>query len=277
MDNHLSSSLLGKEVNYNSSYEPDILFPIPRISNRKLLGLSNRDLPFKGWDVWNCYELSWLNTKGKPDTAIVRFVIPYNSEHIIESKSFKLYINSFNNTKFSSILEVKNVLKNDISKAVGAKIQIEIYNENSVAGVMCIDRFDGICIDDIDISCDSYLVDSSLLTATDENVVETLYSNLLKSNCPVTGQPDWASVQFSYKGKKIKHENLLKYIISYRNHTEFHELCVERMFVDIMKKCNPDELTVYARYTRRGGLDINPIRSNCLNVSVPKCVRLYRQ
>ncbi|MCP4176879.1 MAG: NADPH-dependent 7-cyano-7-deazaguanine reductase QueF [bacterium] len=277
MDNHLTSSLLGKDVTYNNKYDPGILFPIPRINNRKILGLSSQKLPFKGWDIWNCYELSWLNAKGKPYVAIVRFIIPFNSEFIIESKSFKLYLNSFNNSKFNSSEEIKDILVNDVSKAVGVTVQVVIYNENSVIDSINIDKFKGVCIDDIDISCDLYVVDSSLLATSDEYVTELIYSNLLKSNCPVTGQPDWASVQFIYKGKKIVHDGLLKYIISFRDHTEFHELCVERMFVDIMDKCSPDELTVYARYTRRGGLDINPMRSNLSNLDVPECVRLYRQ
>jgi 7-cyano-7-deazaguanine reductase len=277
MENHLTSSLLGKDVSYSPEYDPDILFQIPRINNRKLLGLNSKNLPFKGWDIWNCYELSWLNNKGKPYTAIVRFIIPCNSECIIESKSFKLYLNSFNNSKFSSSDEVKSILEKDVSKAIGIDVDAVIYDENYVVESMSIDRFEGTCIDDIDICCDSYVVDSSLLATTDEYLFETIYSNLLKSNCPVTGQPDWASVQFTYKGKKIIHDSLLKYIISYRDHAEFHELCVEKMFVDIMEKCCPDELTVYARYTRRGGLDINPIRSNFSNISVPEPIRLYRQ
>ncbi len=268
----MKDSPLGKKVKYISTYSPDLLFPIPRESKRKEIGINDK-LPFKGCDIWNSFELSWLNNKGKPVVAFAEFIIPADSPNIIESKSFKLYLNSFNNTHFASVTEAEKRLHSDLSKAAGKEITVKAdLIKNQTPTLQC---FDDLCLDDYDISCDTYHVDSNYLTTNDEFITEKLYSNLLKSNCPITGQPDWASIQICYTGIKINHTGLLKYIVSFRDHDEFHEQCIERMFCDIMKRCQPQSLSIYARYTRRGGLDINPYRST--DNECVENIRLFRQ
>lgn len=256
----VSSSPLGKKQAYISSYKPDLLFPLPRINKRQEIGI-NKALPFKGVDIWNAFELSWLNKKGKPEIAIAEFHIPCESSNLIESKSFKLYLNSFNQTSIDSIDTVKSILKKDLSEKTESDVNVIIHSVHSITHTS-IGNFKGQCLDQLDINCDTYQPKPNYLTSDQSNVVsEIIYSDLLKSNCLVTGQPDWGSVQISYKGPKINREGLLKYIISFRDHNEFHEQCVERIFMDIISRCQCTKLTVYARYTRRGGLDINPIRS----------------
>ena len=259
-EQHLAKAPLGKKASYTAQYAPQLLFPISRQQKRDELAIVH-PLPFYGYDAWNAFELSWLNPKGKPVVAMAEIIFPCDSPNIIESKSLKLYLNSYNNTKFLSTDEVLETLERDLSKSAGAHTDVKIITAEAFSHKK-IGDFDGICLDHLDIACDTYEVDANFLqTNNDEIVEETLYSHLLKSNCLVTGQPDWASIQIHYKGKSIDHGGLLKYIVSYRNHNEFHEQCVERIFVDIIQKCHPEQLTVYARYTRRGGLDINPIRS----------------
>lgn len=252
-------SPLGKEATYISHYNRDLLFPIPRKSKRDEIHVP-ANLPFKGVDIWNAYELSWLNPKGKPVVALGEFILPCESPNIIESKSLKLYLNSFTNTLFSSVAEVAQRIQQDLSDYAGAKVTVKI---TSIAefSAMQIQSFRGICLDDLDITCNEYHVTPSFLTTEKNNVTETVYSNLLKSNCLVTGQPDWGSVQIHYTGNQIQHAGLLQYLVSFRNHNEFHEQCVERIFMDILQYCQPQQLTVHACYTRRGGLDINPFRS----------------
>lgn len=272
----LIHSPLSKNVIYRSIYDPSLLYPIPRKFNRLKLKINNNELPFYGYDIWNGYELSWLNQKGKPEVAFARFVIPCTSKNIIESKSFKMYLNSFNNTKFNSINDVKEIIKNDISYSVQESIDVQL-----TAGcdemIHKVEKFSSLCIDDVDIECTDYSVSPHLLKVNENIVEESLYSNLLKSNCPVTGQPDWGSIEIKYKGYEISKESLLKYIVSYRNHQEFHEHCIESIFIDIMLRCRPEELTVYGAYTRRGGLDINPIRSTDKNIQIPVPMKLARQ
>jgi len=251
---------LGKTSSYVSDYQPDLLFVIPRQLHRDGIGVFPPMLPFKGSDVWNAFEISWLNVKGKPVVALGEFVFPCESPVLVESKSFKLYLNSFNNTKFQSFDEVTAILQRDLSRAVQENVAVKLSSVSSVTGLQ-IQSFTGHCLDELDVICDTYTLNPHFLLTENSIVTETLYSDLLKSNCLVTSQPDWGSVQIDYTGKKIQHEGLLKYIISFRNHNEFHEQCVERIFVDIMQHCAPQELTVHARYTRRGGLDINPYRS----------------
>jgi len=258
--NNLSESPLGKKQTYISTYSPHLLFPIPRIKKRCEIGISE-PLPFKGLDLWTAFELSWLNKKGKPEVAIAEFYIPCDSINIIESKSFKLYLNSFNQTNFDSLEDVKKTLEKDLSEKTDSIVQVFIHSLSTFKNAI-ISTFDGDCLDDLDVHCDTYQTRSNYLKSNSAQIIsETLYSDLLKSNCLVTGQPDWGSVQITYTGSKIDRAGLLKYIISFRNHNEFHEQCVERMFVDLLSKCLCTSLTVYARYTRRGGLDINPIRS----------------
>lgn len=272
--NTIDKSQLGKKTQYATQYAPELLFPIPRALKRAEIKITTPP-PFYGYDIWNAYELSWLNDKGKPMVAIAEFILPCDSPNIIESKSMKLYLNSLNNTKFSSTKSVINTIKKDLSQAAGAPIEITIQMLPEIKPIQT-NHFSGYCIDSLDITINKYEVNPNLLTTEKERVEETLYSDLLRSNCLVTAQPDWASIQIHYKGKKINHENLLKYIISCRNSLEFHEQCVERIFMDIMRHCKPESLTIEARYTRRGGLDINPIRSTSSDI-LPKNHRQARQ
>lgn len=274
--NQAGGSELGKTTEYDQSYNPNRLYPIPRIGKRREIGIDPDALPFKGFDCWNHYEVSWLNEKGKPMVAIAVIYYDCNSPNIIESKSLKLYFNSFNNTKFKSISDLITTIRSDLENSIKAEVNVIIHQLNN-SNLCSIQPFSGICIDDLDVECNKYIVEPSYLSTSDEPVEETLFSDLLKSNCLVTNQPDWGSVQIIYKGKKINREGLLKYLVSYRNHNEFHEQCIERIFVDIMKHCKPTELTVYGRYTRRGGLDINPYRST-QNVNFKEMnFRLVRQ
>ena len=253
-------SPLGKRSAYVDQYDSSLLFPILRESKRREIRVPDI-VPFYGVDIWNAFEVSWLNAKGKPVVAMATFSIPCDSPCLIESKSFKLYLNTFNNTRFNTVDEVRGTMVSDVSHAAGIEITVDITVSSDFMGDSIV-RFPAESIDGLDIECDTYLVDPAFLSVGDNRVEENLSSDLLKSNCLVTGQPDWGSVWISYEGKVINREGLLKYIVSFRNHNEFHEQCVERIYMDIMKQCNPEVLTVYARYTRRGGLDINPIRSS---------------
>jgi len=269
----LKKSALGKITAYVSLYQPDLLFAFPRQAKRDEIKIIS-PLPFQGNDIWNAYELSWLNAKGKPMVAGAEFVFPCESPHIIESKSFKLYLNSFNNTRFDSFAEVEQLMRQDLSKASGAKVEVKMQPLSHMHEKIAR-HLEGICLDELDVTCDTYTISPDYLQTEKDRVRETIYSDLLKSNCLVTGQPDWASIQLTYLGKRIQHEGLLKYFISYRNHNEFHEQCVERIFTDIMTQCKPEKLLVYARYTRRGGLDINPYRANYA-IHMPN-LRVWRQ
>jgi 7-cyano-7-deazaguanine reductase len=255
--------LLGKHTEYVFEYDKSLIFPISRAQNRAKLTMPdskvNNDLPFYGFDVWTGYEVSWLNLKGKPQVAIVEFVIPAQSSHIVESKSFKLYLNSFNQTRLADPSELESRLVQDLSEGFGAPIEVRIFD---VMSFPISQQSLGFGIDDLDIEVSNYSPNPGLLACeANQSAQETLHSHLLKSNCPVTGQPDWATVIISYEGSKINHESLLQYIISYRNHDDFHEHCVEQIFCDLLSKGQFKQLSVTARYTRRGGLDINPTRS----------------
>jgi 7-cyano-7-deazaguanine reductase len=241
--------------------------------NRVELNLTT-DLPFSGTDRWNGYELSWLNPKGKPKVAIMRCEVPVTSPNLVESKSFKLYLNSFNQSYFDSTESVSEALTKDLSQCAGQQVKITLFKPAEFSQ-MQIASFDALCIDDLDIEVKDYQLEPSSLTVGSKQVEETLSSDLLKSNCLITNQPDWGSVFIRYQGQQINHEGLLRYLISFRQHNEFHEQCVERIFCDIMTQCKPNKLSVYARYTRRGGLDINPFRSNFEQI-YPE-VRLARQ
>lgn len=268
---------LGKKTDYDQSYNPDRLYPIPRAGKRKEIGINPDSPPFVGFDCWNHYEVSWLNDKGKPMVATAQIYYDCNSPQIVESKSLKLYFNSFNNSKFNSISDVEKTIQKDLEKAIDSEVSVVVNQLGHSNAPKLHEKFDGECIDDLDIECSEYTVNQSYLATSNEEVEETLYSDLLKSNCLVTNQPDWGSVRIIYKGNKINREGLLRYIVSYRNHNEFHEQCIERIFVDIMKCCKPKELTVYGRYTRRGGLDINPFRSTNKNNFDTLNFRLVRQ
>lgn len=268
---------LGKKSEYEATYNADKLFPIPRVEKRIEIGIDPHNVPFYGFDAWNHYEVSWLNAKGKPVVATAEILYDCHTPNIIESKSLKLYFNTFNNTQFNSVAEVENTIAKDLSRNVQGEVTVVIHPLRMGAMLPLDASFSGECIDDLDVTCSVYSVDPSLLTAEDAVAEEVLFSDLLKSNCLVTFQPDWGSVQIEYKGPKIDREGLLKYIVSFRNHNEFHEQCIERIFVDIMAQCKPEELTVYGRYTRRGGLDINPYRSTKKPLLAAKNLRLIRQ
>jgi 7-cyano-7-deazaguanine reductase len=270
----LIASPLGKISDNISKYQPDLLFPIPRKSKRDEIDVP-AILPFAGNDVWNGFEISWLNQKGKPLVAVGEFIFPCESPNIVESKSFKLYLNSFNNTEFASLEIVMMTMVRDLSAAVGAEVYVKLVPVADFPK-QAIERFSGVNLDIQDIVCDAYTVTPDYLITEASLVDEVVFSDLLRSNCLVTGQPDWGSVKIHYRGHKINHAGLLKYLISFRNHIEFHEQCVERIFMDIMRHCQPEKLSIEARYTRRGGLDINPYRSTEKDFR-PANVRLCRQ
>lgn len=275
-------SQLGKPSAYIDQYDASLLFPIARAAKRAEIGLTSQ-LPFFGADIWTAFELSWLTPRGKPQVALAHIIVPCETPNIIESKSFKLYLNSYNNTRFGSADEVRDRLRADISEAVwrggapmssvGVKLVLpEQFDREPVH------ELDGLSLDRLDIECTHYQPAPELLTAAvgEQPVTEVLTSNLLKSNCLVTGQPDWGSVRIAYSGPQIDQGGLLRYLVSFRNHNEFHEQCVERIFADIRARCRPTQLSVYARYTRRGGLDINPYRTSHPQ-ALPPNVRTARQ
>lgn len=268
----IQKSPLGRGTAYVNRYDPSLLYPIERDINWRLRNVDRKTLPFKGVDIWNAYELSWLDSSGKPIVSLAEFRVPATSTSIIESKSFKLYLNSFNLTRFSSKAEVISHLQQDLSKAAGAQVEVRLISPQTKLDIV---ELQGQCIDHLDVSVEHYQPAPELLVTHNESAKESLVSHLLKSNCPVTGQPDWATVQIRYQGPKIDHRGLLAYLISYREHGDFHEQCVETIFMDIWKRCRPQKLSVYARYVRRGGLDINPYRSS-LN-DIPENSRLIRQ
>lgn len=261
-------SRLGKPTVYADQYDASLLFPIARAPQRAELGLG-ASLPFIGADLWTAFELSWLNPRGKPQVALAHITVPCESVNLIESKSLKLYLGSFNNTRLTDAAEVLARLRADLTEAAwrGAVVQSSVGVKLVAAEWFDrepIEELDGLSLDRLDLDCDRYSPAPELLSAaTDEAPVsEVLTSNLLRSNCPVTGQPDWGSVQISYFGPQIDQAGLLRYLISFRKHNGFHEDCVERMFMDLQARCQPHRLSVYARYTRRGGLDINPFRTS---------------
>lgn len=270
---------LGRESAYPERYDASLLFPIDRMPQRRPLGIEEAAaLPFVGVDEWQAFEISWLEPSGRPYVRIGRFTLPAQSPNLIESKSWKLYLNSFNQTAFDSESDVIARMTQDLSAAAGAPVTVELFSLDTP--LLVGHTLPGECIDDTDVAITHYTPAPELLcTVSDETVEETLYSHLLKSNCPVTGQPDWGTVVIRYRGPRISREGLLAYLISYRQHQDFHEHCVERIFVDIMTCMVPESLVVSARYVRRGGLDINPTRATPdYNVAaLPVWPRLIRQ
>jgi len=262
MQHPAEHSPLGKSSDYVATYSPHLLFPIPRAPKWAELGLTAETLPYQGVDLWNCYELSWLLPSGKPVVAIGEFEIPADSPSIIESKSFKLYLNSLNQSVFESREALAEVMSSDLSAAAGkpVKVRLRTLDEVAAEGVATLP---GRCVDDLDVTIEHYDHPQPGLLACDAGhmVEESLHSHLIKSNCPVTGQPDWGSVVVEYRGAALQAESLLAYLVSFRQHADFHEQCVERIFLDLQRLLQPEKLTVYARYVRRGGLDINPYRS----------------
>jgi 7-cyano-7-deazaguanine reductase len=270
-------SELGRSCTYDLHYNPLRLYAIPRAVQRKEIGVDPNHLPFNGVDCWNHYEVSWLDVKGKPLVAVAEMVFDCTTPYLIESKSMKLYFNSFNNTQFKSMEEVRKTVERDLAKCSAGNAQVSILTLREKEHAMVLPAFTGECIDNLDVTCSLYQVEPDYLAVGKNRVEEILYSNLLKSNCLVTNQPDWGSVQIVYEGLQINREGLLKYLVSFRNHNEFHEQCIERIFMDIMRRCQPEKLTVFGRYTRRGGLDINPYRSTINVKSQDLNYRLIRQ
>ena len=270
---------LGKTSQYPDQYDPNLLFPIPRSENRQKLGIKpNQVVPFVGVDIWNAFELSWLNPKGKPQVALAEFQIPADSPNMIESKYFKLYLNSLNSTRFEDEDAVRERLIEDLSIIAGSKVSTRI-NPAELIAKKGMQEMNGVLMDRLDIEVDPSLAADPALLSVNESfgpIEQCLVSHLLKSNCPVTGQPDWASVQIRYQGRPILEEGLLRYLIGFRQLGEFHEHCVETIFCDIKRQCKPEKLSVYARYTRRGGLDINPFRTDH-NAPWPENIRHARQ
>jgi 7-cyano-7-deazaguanine reductase len=268
-------SPLGKHTVYADRYDPSLLFPIPRQAKRDEIGIVE-PLPFQGVDIWNAYELSWLDMRGKPVAAVAEFHVPAHSPNIIESKSFKLYLNGFAQEPLANAAALSALLQQDLSRAAGAPVMV--YLREPRASQHSFADLAGESIDGLPATIDDYGPPKADYLRTDKTagpVEETLVSDLLRSNCPVTGQPDWGSVRIAYLGTPIDREGLLRYLVSFRTHNEFHEQCVERIFVDVMARCAPERLSVYARYTRRGGLDINPFRST--EKTLPENIRGARQ
>jgi 7-cyano-7-deazaguanine reductase len=272
-----ANSPLGKTAFYPSAYDPALLFPMPRATKRAELGLTGT-LPFFGMDIWNAYEVSWLNLRGKPQVAIATLMVPADSPNIVESKSLKLYLNTFNHTRLAGAEALLDLLRTDLSESFGAPVQIRLTGSEDFSKIKMAE-LDGLLLDRLDIEIDHYLPDPTLLKSGQEvvPVEEKLVSHLFRSNCLVTGQPDWGSVQIHYVGAPIDQESLLRYLIGFRDHHEFHEQCVERIYMDVLRQCAPQKLMVLARYTRRGGIDINPWRSNFSLTQLPSNARNARQ
>lgn len=275
-DNCLTSLKLGQKTEYAANYDRTLLQPVPRALNRDALGITDAQ-PFTiGADIWTAYEISWLNEKGLPQVAIADIYLDYRSRNLIESKSFKLYLNSFNQSKFADFEQVAQTMQRDLSDCAQGEVKVRL-NPLAFYDGQIIKSLHGECIDEQNIEIRDYEFNAEWLEdcVSDEIVEEYLVSHLLKSNCLITHQPDWGTLQIHYVGNKIDREKLLRYIVSFRQHNEFHEQCVERIFCDLMRYAKPQKLTVYARYTRRGGLDINPFRSNF--ETIPQNLRLARQ
>jgi 7-cyano-7-deazaguanine reductase len=264
-------SPLGEKSLYPATYSPDLLHSIPRQENRRILGLT-AELPFRGLDIWNAYELTWLDGNGRPRVATAEFHVPADSPSIIESKSMKLYLNSLSMTPYKESNDVLTTIAADLSRATGSPVNVDLH---FLCDAGRLTELPGTCIDDSKVDCESKDVDPDLLgCAGNDPVTEELHSHLLRSLCPVTDQPDMGSLLIRYKGRPIDRGSLLRYVVSYRNHNDFHESCVERIFLDIKNHCKPSALTIYARYNRRGGIDINPFRSDFEStINNPRLVR----
>jgi 7-cyano-7-deazaguanine reductase len=271
--NTTAGSPLGRDTAYPAQYNAGLLYPIPRAAARAELGIAGDALPFTGFDRWQAFELSWLDGRGKPHVATATLRVPAQSPNLVESKSLKLYLNSFNASRFDDAEAVRARIEADLSQAAGAPVEMAFGLPAMEADEAVTDNIDGL-----DVAIDRYgPPDAALLSADAGDIVEeTLTSALLKSNCPVTGQPDWADVTVAYRGPRIDRAGLLRYLVSFRDHAEFHEQCVERIFIDLMARCAPQRLSVEARYTRRGGLDINPWRATPGH-PVPQARRAARQ
>lgn len=256
----LKASPLGHATIYAEHYDPALLFPVERAPQRMELGFGAR-LPFRGVDLWTAYELSWLDAIGKPQVAVAAFMVPAESPRLVESKSVKLYLTAFNQTRYATPDAVAATIARDLSAAAGTTVDVTLTLPPDLAALPR-GELAGACLDALPVAVDHYEPVPDALVAGGAAVAETLFTRLFRSVCPVTGQPDYASVQLAYRGAHIDHAGLLRYLVSFRRHPGFHEHCVERIFADVWRRCTPDELSVYARFTRRGGVDINPYRTS---------------
>jgi 7-cyano-7-deazaguanine reductase len=270
----LDRAPLGHATGYPDTYDPAQLFAVSRTPGRAALGLTDA-LPFTGSDLWTAYELTWLGSRGKPAIAIATIEVPASSASIVESKSMKLYLGSFAQSSFASADALVAVIEHDLSAKTGAKVRVTLKDSITFDGER-IAELEGESLDTLPVDCSAYEVDPATLIASGAKVEEALTTNLFRSVCPVTGQPDIASMRIAYRGAQIDRPGLLRYLVSYRRHPGFHEHCVERTFVDLVSRCRCEQLTIYARFTRRGGIDINPFRTNA-PVAIPPNVRTARQ
>ncbi|MBL7249277.1 NADPH-dependent 7-cyano-7-deazaguanine reductase QueF [Alloalcanivorax sp. C16-2] len=259
---YLKDTPLGRNSDFIDEYTPSLLCPVPRWDARESLELEDTTLPFHGMDIWNAYELSWLNEKGKPLVALAELIVPCTSPNIIESKSLKLYLNSFANSRFDSRDRVVATIAKDLAEVAGAPVDVRVLTLREAEREPAWEEH-GQLVDTLDVAFDHFEYRPELLL-TDQGPEQTgvLVSHLLRSHCPVTNQPDWGTVQVRYTGRPISPASFLRYVVSLRNHQGFHEQIVEQVFVDLSRHCAPRQLSVYGRFTRRGGLDINPFRSN---------------
>lgn len=270
----MSELPLGKHSEYPDTYSPELLYGIARDDSRSALGIGD-DLPFLGVDIWNAWELTWLSLNGQPQIASCEIRVPAASPRIVESKSLKLYFNSFSMSPYASRSDIAATIENDLGACTESDVHVVLGDGNPQSDIR-LQALPGQCIDDDEIACDTWDVEADFLQADGrDRVEESLHSHLLRSLCPVTRQPDIGSLLISYRGPRIERDGLLRYIVSYRKHSDFHEACVERMFLDLKERCGCDDLTVYARYQRRGGIDINPYRSTSNNAA--ENLRLWRQ
>ena len=265
---------LGRDTDYPQKYAPEVLCPIARAESRTRLGLAG-GLPFTGVDIWNAWELTWLGPGDLPRVATAEFRVPADSPNIVESKSLKLYLNSFAMSSFDSEAAVTGTIAGDLELCVGAPVTVSVSPVSGTEARQAA-RLAGTCLDDLQVACTDWDVNPELLQADLSTIVtEDLHTHLLRSLCPVTAQPDNGSLQISYHGPKIDHAGLLRYIVSFREHDDFHEACIERMFVDLLSRCACVELSLHARYQRRGGIDINPVRTSA--AEPVRNLRLWRQ
>lgn len=272
----MSDNPLGKQTEYPQQYAPEVLFAVPRADNRAQIGITGSELPFSGFDHWRAYELSWLSSSGKPVVAVADILVPCDSPNLIESKSMKLYFNSLNQKKFADMNAAATRIALDLGEVAGALVQVRLYPCDD-ALMHTADLSGGVLLDKLDVEVTHYQPSPDLLKTGSGIVDEILYSHLFRSNCPITAQPDWGSIVVRYRGRCIDHPALLAYLISYRLHEGFHEHCVEQMFQDILRVCKPDSLTVSINFLRRGGLEINPLRSSEPDVVMEALPRLLRQ
>ena len=261
VDENEQAMLLGKSTDYVFDYAPELLFPIAREQGRAALPVDASLM--RGVDRWTAYELSWLNDQGIPQTAIAEFDFACQATHIVESKSFKLYLNSLNMTRFSSEDDLLKTLEVDLGRACGGALNIQLFHPDNYPVVtpsdyVCIDA----CIDGSDRDVVIYEPQASLIESKPSKGQHRYVSHVFRSLCPVTGQPDWASIYITIEGCELSSQALLAYLVSFRQHQGFHEQCIEQIYADIYVACEPNALSVYGRFLRRGGLDINPYRSN---------------